>query len=303
MNLLGEYINGNYFVRIYGDGTKIRENDLDVFIPEYPESMDLKITNSCDMICAYCHEDSKPDGRHGDILHLPFLDSLLPYTEIAIGGGNPLSHPDLVPFLKLLRERKLIPNITVNQAHFLKNIPLLQSLTEQGLLFGLGVSFSYVHGEQMQQLIDGLRKFPNAVLHVINGVVSIKDLESIAGKNFKVLILGYKDFRRGVFHHTQNTSQISANQECLYKELPRIIQEGWFDVVSFDNLAIKQLNVQRLMSKDAWDRFYMGDDGTFTMYVDAVNWKYAVSSVSENRYDITDDITQMFETVRKEKAK
>lgn len=55
MNLLGKYPNGNYTVHIYDDGTKIRENDLDFFAPEYPESMDIKITNSCDRMCPFCH--------------------------------------------------------------------------------------------------------------------------------------------------------------------------------------------------------------------------------------------------------
>ena len=64
MSILGEYTNGNYRVRIYSDGTKVRENDLDFFEPEFPESFDINITNQCDMGCAMCHEDSIPDGRH-----------------------------------------------------------------------------------------------------------------------------------------------------------------------------------------------------------------------------------------------
>ena len=100
MKLLGTYQNGNYTVKIYDNGTKIRENDLDFFEPDTVESMDIKITNSCDKMCPFCHEASTPDGKHGDILNLPFLDTLHPYTELAIGGGNPLSHPDLIPFLR-----------------------------------------------------------------------------------------------------------------------------------------------------------------------------------------------------------
>ena len=42
------YPNGNYIVSIDLDnGTKIRENDLDFFEPSTVESMDIKITNSC----------------------------------------------------------------------------------------------------------------------------------------------------------------------------------------------------------------------------------------------------------------
>ena len=64
---LVKYRNGNYFVTIDLDtGTKVRSNDLDFFEPEYPESMDVKITNCCDMGCKFCHENSKPDGKHVD---------------------------------------------------------------------------------------------------------------------------------------------------------------------------------------------------------------------------------------------
>ena len=80
------------------------------------------------------------------------------------------------------------------------------------------------------------------------------------------------------------------------------MNDEWFRVVSFDNLAIRQLDVQRLMAPHEWDRFYMGDDGGFTMYVDAVNRAFAISSVSDRRYILRDDIREMFEIVRKEHA-
>ena len=47
MRLLGEYQNGNYTVKIYNDGTKIRETNDDVFVASFPECIDLKITNNC----------------------------------------------------------------------------------------------------------------------------------------------------------------------------------------------------------------------------------------------------------------
>ena len=49
-----------------------------------------------------CHEQSGPHGVHGD-LNNPLLDTLHPYTELAIGGGNPLEHPDLIPFLQKMK--------------------------------------------------------------------------------------------------------------------------------------------------------------------------------------------------------
>lgn len=301
MKLLGTYQNGNYTVKIYSDGTKIRENNLDFFKPEFPESIDIKITNQCDKSCKFCHEASTPDGRHGDILNLPFLDTLHPYTELAIGGGNPLSHPDLVPFLKGLKDRKLIPSMTVNQTHFLENVPFLLDLSNQKLLYGLGVSFiSGTSQDELSRMVEALKNFPNAVIHVINGIVSVEELRSLAFHDFKVLILGYKKFRRGAHNWTEDEEKIVSRQRSLYDELSDIIQSGWFHTVSFDNLAVNQLNVRRLMDSASWERFYMGDDGSYTMYVDAVNREYAVCSVSQVRYPLTDNIAEMFDTVQKE---
>lgn len=294
MGVLGKYKNGNYFVTILSDGTKIRYNDSDSFNPDKPESMDLKITNKCNMGCSFCHEDSSPNGKHGDILNLPFIDTLLPYTEIAIGGGNPLTHPDLVPFLEKLKERKLIANITFNQYHFMDNIDFIQELVDKKLVYGIGVSMMYAS----DKFVECISKFPNAVIHVINGIVSIDDLKMLANHNLKILILGYKEFRRGKQMYSRQSTVIDNMKSALYNALPTIINDEWFDVVSFDNLAIKQLEPKRIMSEEQYERFYLGDDGFATFYVDAVEKKYAISSTSTERYDLLDDIKPMFDKVR-----
>ena len=52
-----QYRNGNHTVKLYSDGTKVKEtidpND-DHFTYEFPESFDLKITDYCDAGCLYC---------------------------------------------------------------------------------------------------------------------------------------------------------------------------------------------------------------------------------------------------------
>lgn len=306
MGILGKYTNGNYRVSIYSDGTKVRENDLDFFEPEFPESFDIKITNQCDMGCAMCHEDSKKDGRHGDILHLPFLDSIHPYTELAIGGGNPIAHPDLVPFLQLLKERNLIPNMTVNKAHFMKNLPMLQYLTEHGLIYGLGISY-LDWTEDTESFIEMAKSFPNAVIHIINGMISMRGIQSLANNGLKILILGYKNFRRGKDNLERHRSDIEKNKAGLYNSLESAVRDRSFRAISFDNLAIRQLDVKRLMTERQWKEFYMGDDGrdgeftSVSMYIDAVEGKFAKNSCCTERYDVMDDITKMFQYLKTQK--
>ena len=289
MKLIGSYSNGNYSVSIYDDGTKIRVNKLDCFLPEKPESIDLKITNRCDQLCPMCHEDSIPDGKHGNILNLKFLDTMLPFSEIAIGGGNPLTHPDLITFLYQLKDRQLIANMTVNQVHFIRKQECIHDLVQHGLIHGLGVSVKCADLTTLRLLED----YSNAVVHVIAGVIEMDQLKKMFDRNLKLLILGYKDHRRGVTAHNSLTDYRMGQ---LYDALPELIKH--FKVVSFDNLAIKQLRPQRLMNEQKWAEFYMGEDGQFTMYIDAVQREFSCSSTSTQRWPMMDDIKPMFDQVR-----
>lgn len=212
------------------------------------------------------------------------------------GGGNPLLHPDLVPFLEKLKERKIIANMTVNQIDFMENIDSLKNLVDNKLVYGLGVSL--VRPESA--FINALKQFPNAVIHIINGLVTMDQLNELSNNDFKILILGYKEFRRGKDLYGKDGNHIENLKSQLYDKLPEIVNDGWFNCVSFDNLAIKQLEPKRFMSDDEYDEFYMGDDGKYTFYCDAVNKEFAKSSTSIVRYPLMDNVTDMFNIIRKE---
>ena len=294
MNILGGYKNGNYTVTLLSDGTKIRENDLDFFEPAFAENCDVKITDKCDGGCAFCYEGCTPNGKHGDILNPKFLETLHPYTELAINGNN-LSHPDLVPFMHKMKEKKVILNMTVNQIHFEQHFNIIKQWIEDRLIYGLGVSLR----EPTDDFIAMIKQIPNAVVHTINGVVSVSDLILLAGHNIKVLILGYKHLRRGESYFAENDEFVNALQEDLSKHLfPEIIANNWFEVVSFDNLAIEQLHVKEHMPKEQWDEFYMGNDGMYTFYLDLVEGTFAKNSLSMERWPIMDSIDDMFKKVR-----
>lgn len=296
MELLGTYKNGNFSTRIFTNGTKVRETEDDDFRPVYAENMDIKITNYCDMGCPFCHEGSTTDGKFGDILNEKFIDTLHPYQEVALGGGDATSHPDLIPFLHKLKERKVIANMTVNQIHFEKKQDLIKQLVDERLIYGLGVSLVNPTG----QFIELISQYPNAVIHVINGILKPSDLEVLANKNLKMLILGYKRLRRGNDWIREDHENIMAKQMWLHDNLAEIIKQ--FKVVSFDNLAIEQLNVRRLMSDEDWNEFYMGDDGSMTYYIDMVERKFARSSTADfdKRYELMDSVDDMFRKITTE---
>ena len=291
MKILGKVHNGNYDILMCEDGTKIRRTEGDSFIPEKPESLDLKCPNRCPMGCKCCHEDSKRDGKHGDIMNLKFIDTLLPYTELAIGGGNPLEHPDLIPFLKKCKEKKLICNITVNQMHFMSNQDLIKKLVDEKLIWGLGVSLVSITPE----FLFLVKQYPNAVIHLINGIHSVDEIKKLYDQDLKILFLGYKEFRRGKAFYDKTVEYEKERTDVF---LPEIIEH--FKVVSFDNLALDQLHVKSLLTPAQWDQFFLGADGQHTMYVDAVARTFSKSSITpiEERQPLLDDIKPMFDYVR-----
>lgn len=296
MELLGTYKNGNFTTKIFSDGTKVRETEDDEFRPAHAENMDVKICNYCDLGCPFCHEGSTIDGKFGDILNEKFIDRLYPYQEVAIGGGDATSHPDLIPFLHKLKDRNVIANMTVNQIHFEKKQELIKQLVDEKLIYGIGVSLV----NPTDQFIKLIRQYSNAVIHVINGILKPSDIEALKNKNLKMLILGYKRLRRGNDWIMEEHENIIARQMWLNDNLPNIIKQ--FKVVSFDNLAIEQLNVRSLMSDEDWNEFYMGDDGTVTFYVDMVERKFARSSMADfdKRYDLLDSVDDMFKKITTE---
>ena len=293
MKLLGIYKNGNFTTKIFSDGTKVRETEDDEFKAAFAENMDIKISNYCDMGCKFCHEGSTKNGKHGDILNEKFIDTLHPYQEVALGGGDATSHPDLIPFLQKLKDKKVIVNMTVNQKHFEQKQDLIKRLVGEKLIYGIGVSLV----NPTDEFISLVKQYPNTVVHVINGVLRPSDVETLADNDLKMLILGYKHLRRGNEWYSEDHENIVTKQTWLKKNLEDIISH--FKIVSFDNLAIEQLDVQRLMSKEEWDEFYMGDDGTMTYYIDMVERKFARSSTADfdKRYDLMDSVDDMFRKI------
>jgi hypothetical protein len=275
MEQLVTYTNGNTRVTIYADGTKVREYS-DSPVVMFPESMDVKITDYCDMGCAYCHENSTMHGAHADIdVLLDIIGELPSGVEIAIGGGNPLAHPRLILFLKRLKEMGIISNITINQSHIADYWEDIVRLVTENLVKGMGISITDVESGDIPLVLS---ISDNVVFHVIAGVADVTVLDVLSRyPQSKVLILGYKAFGRGIGYHSAVVDKnIKEWRISLREYIGRC-------VMAFDNLAIKQLNVRALFTDEGWKRFYMGDDFSFTMYLDAVRQEYAPTSCSEDR--------------------
>lgn len=309
-HLIGKYKNGNYDVEIYDDGTKIRDTMEDDFIPDSPEAMDITITYRCDKMCPYCYMGCNEDGKHFDYdKYIPLLNTIPPYREVAI-NGNDLSHPHLKDLLRFLKSKNVIVNMTVNQFHFMIYIDRIRELVDKKLIHGLGVSMTH----RSPKFIEYMKEFDNAVIHIVNGIATPVEIASLYNKGLKILILGYKNIGRGEIYQSAHEDNIKENQLYIKRNIIKIFK--MFDVVSFDNLAIKQLEIPQVMKREEYikmfgdredlkfDKVYMGDDGEFTFYIDLVKGTYSRSSLDiydeSKTFKIKEDdtIDSMFKNIK-----
>lgn len=294
-----EYKNGNYTVSINLDnGTKIRENDLDNLSPTFAENCDVTISTVCDGGCEWCYMDCTPNGKHGDIMSPKFLDTLHEWTELAI-NGNDLSHPDLISFLEKMKKKNIIVNMTVNQKHFEAKQVMIKKLYSAKLINGLGVSLV----EPTYEFIKLIKQYPNAVIHTIAGVTYTNDYRLLAFNDLKVLILGYKKVGRGVeYSNGVMEDSISTKIYNMTSLLKTMINDNWFNVISFDNLALEQLDIRSLLNDDEWNEFYAGDEGSHTFFVDLVEKKFAKNSMmsDDKKHDLLDNVDDMFQVIKNE---
>lgn len=275
-SMLARYKNGNYIVTLLSDGTKIRMTNDDDFVPAFAENCDVKITDKCSVGCPFCYENCTPEGKHCDITkYQKLIDSLHAGTELAL-NGNDMDHPQLIQLLEMLKERHIFANITVNQSQFMRKAKLLTYLQRHKLLWGIGIS--YMGGTNV---VDEVKRFgiENAVFHTIAGITTEEMYNELADAKQKVLVLGYKDRGRGHAHKGAFHDDIERHMTWLKENIMRLSKEC--SVVSFDNLALEQLDIKSMLPAEVWEECYMGDDGDYTFYMDLVAGTYSRNSIND----------------------
>ena len=224
-------------------------------------------------------------------MNLPIFDTWKPGTEIAIGGGNVLDHPDLIPFLEKLKKQNVVANITVNQRAVFEQFELLTQLIAKNLVKGVGISITDPsnkdHMKAVNQVyaLEALCGKEDLVCHVIAGIFNESFVPVIEDR--KVLFLGYKDnVGRGVSFNKEHHDEIDKNIEWLANNLESLRDVA--AVMSFDNLALAQLDARKNLkvSENEWKLRFQGkdygdpngDDAPSTFYFDAVNQTIGRSS-------------------------
>lgn len=86
----------------------------------FPEFYDVKITNYCEGNCNWCYQNSVENCGHFENIIQKIKDYFEPMSEnerpfqVAIGGGEPTSHPDFIKVLETFYNLNIVPNYTTN---------------------------------------------------------------------------------------------------------------------------------------------------------------------------------------------
>ena len=303
------YINGNYQVSCYGLNLQTRVytalrvgEDLK---PDFPDSIDLKITDCCNHGCSFCHESSNPRGKHFDYdKTMEKLTELIPFdvpVEIAIGGGNIFEcWSDFVKLHGSLLIRGNCPRFTINVKDLRdveKVIALHKELTApcMGISISSPDDFKFLRSSTLGSNLDYINLLthygmPRMVLHVIVGLYPVEGLEELLDYSFKgynILFLGYKQFGRALNSPVPDLTEwkdILKRKIFNYRSIGKYIFDRYSGnkscCIGFDNLTIEQLDIQGALLDKEWDYFYLGNEFSHSMYIDAVKGELAPTSRS-----------------------
>ena len=308
----GKYLNGNYLVKTSSYGSSffgIEKRALRIgeeLKSEFPDSIDLKISNRCSHGCPFCHESSTKEGKVLNLERTKEILSQLPTKpiEIAVGGGNVLECLDETEdILGWLQEKGFKTRVTITLADLMstgtKSLDDRISKLLVNNVEGLGISVTSLKGLKLTKnsvdyfksgLLDytdlgkNLGFGPQVVYHVIAGITPVNDIKWII-ENTKgsILVLGYKQWGRAKETKLPDMTD-------LKHYLKNLIQSTQTDLKSlgFDNLAIEQLGIKGMVDGEKWKGIYLGDEGTCSMYIDAVKGEFARTSRSPERVSWND---------------
>lgn len=259
-------------------GTKVRMAKDGVYTKSTtPELVDLKITNYCAFGCKHCYMGSTTEGQHASyskiVSYLKVLGDMSVF-EVAIGGGEPTTHPRFCNILNYARyAANIVPNFTTFTDDWLTNGHIVEAVNEK--VGGIGVS---VYSKQSLNKFHNIRKTLDMNVQVtpqhVVGQVPFKTTNELVKSVNKILLLGYKNVGFGV-----------NKKERLYTDdqIKELFSHG--NIISVDTAFLE--NYEHVLDEIGIPlELRSSPEGKFSCYIDAVEYKMGPSSyVDENKLD------------------
>ena len=160
--------------------------------PRFPKSVHLYITNECNLDCERCHYRASSDPLQQ--LSLEQLSKLFKewknygLTSVAIGGGEPLLHPNIFEIIQVAREMGFFIAITTNAT-------ILKSITPNRI----HISYDEIHPtwrneELIQNAINYYSKLgcKIGINHIVSSLENIEYIETTFENVDNILLIREK---------------------------------------------------------------------------------------------------------------
>ncbi len=263
------------------------KTDMEISIKS-PELIDLKITDHCMANCDFCYQDSTYEGKHGDyneIQGLFYSMESAEVFEVAIGGGEPTTHPKFADILRTAYNCNVIPNFTTYSTDWLNNEEVLKVVIKY-----VGCVAVSIHNKRdiwkYSRIAEALNicgysegKQIRVSIQMIIGQMPYSEIKEIielistypSYPKPVVTLLGHKTTGRG-----NNATGLS---------LPYDIE--WIHLVHFAkkqniNLGIDAVLVEKfkgnLIGNGIKKELMVAKEGVHSFYIDAVNKEWGISS-------------------------
>ena len=289
--------------------TKTRDGQ-DPLFSLTPDLADLTITNFCRKGCSFCYRDCTPEGQHANLDRIKeFLDQCKEASvfEIAIGGGEPLEHPQFVQILREAKTRGVIPNFSTASKEKLFAHPELQAIKRLcgAIAFSTNSLEEALHWEKTAKEL----KLPNPTIHYILGSQSIDEFRAFLTGFFAevgwttLILLKWKETgRAGPAPHSIEGWGEAIRDAVSFHKFSEPDRPRWdWDYFDSDEERRSRLPNGNRIGIDSFlaaemaeempevdSILYGSDDGRFSVYYDAVSGLYGPHSVGADMISADD---------------
>ena len=252
-----------------------------------PELCDVKVTDYCAAGCTFCYQDSTVAGTHADeckLQDLAYSLGRMKVFEVAIGGGEPTTHPAIAKILESFRHNGIVPNMTTKSLSWLGQG---QARRREAILESLGAfAYSIDTAEDMDKLVEACTTAERNQWEImqkvhVQYVMGSRPLSEFRGilerantHNLTLTLLGFKRVGRGETfapHPYEGWLDIAVEMKAKGKLPPHFGIDTALAAES--GPALKAAGVPH------W--CYATEEGKFSMYIDAVAAKMGPSSYCE----------------------
>lgn len=287
-----------YFNPANGDKLHFFHEDTDfsTYIASAPELVDIKLTDWCDLACKFCYQDSTKKGQHApyQAINRILMDlSAAGVFEVALGGGEPMAHPEFSIILQRCKELGIVPNFTTRNYEALATERFAEFAKQCG---SIGVSIATPDDvAALMAIEDKITVYRDKLtLQVAMGAQSHADFQSMltmleeTDKFSGLIMLGYKDVGRG--HRAkgnrwyQDGNLLQGDVIGMAKSFLKGTKErSWDDeawTFSMDTQMARDTK-NMLEHHGISPLLYLENEGRVSCYIDAVTLRIAPSSYCE----------------------